>query len=104
MVSQGKTPPLRAVKDGDAPPPEKPAMTLSEAVAAGDRLAEMKATHLIIVRQLETGMTPPRDLSSLTRRQMELSKEIEALERQRKEEQAHDAGPSEDEAWEQDAI
>ena len=94
---------LRAVGEGESAPPA-PVMSLSEAVAAGDRLAEMKATHLIIVRQLETGLTPPRDLSSLTRRQMELSREIEALELQRKEERADVDGPSEDEAWDEEAI
>lgn len=91
---------LRAVKPGEAPPK---AMTIIEAVVAGDRLAELVATHRRIALAVQDESTPARDLASLTRRQLEISKEIEALKRQQQEEAAEGA-ISADEPWSEEAI
>lgn len=92
---------LRAVKPGETVP-GKP-KTIIEAIDSGDRLAEMAATHRRIGLAVQDESTPARDLASLTRRQMEISKEIEALRRQKVEE-AHNDGVSGDEAWSEEAI
>lgn len=91
---------LRAVKPG-----EKPSKRLSiiEAIEAGDRLAELEATHRRIGRAVQDEETPARDLASLTRRQMEISREIESLRRQMAEE-AGESGVTEDEGWSTEAI
>lgn len=97
---------LRAVKPGETAPKSKPRAqkTIIQAVVAGDRLAELKATHLRIAKAVQDPKTPARDLASLTRRQLEISREIEALEKQREEEEAEDGGATPDEDWEQEAI
>lgn len=92
---------LRAVKPGEKAP-RKP-MTIIQAIEAGDRLAELEATHRRIGRAVQDEDTPARDLASLTRRQMEISKEIEALRRQVAEE-ATDAADTADEAFDAEAI
>ncbi|GAA1579344.1 hypothetical protein [Leucobacter aridicollis] len=94
-------PKLRAVKPGEKPR-AKP-LTIVEAVEAGDRLAEMVATHKRIAKAVQDEDTPARDLASLTRRQLEISKEIESLRRQLEEEAVQDADTS-DEEWSEEAI
>ena len=91
---------LRAVQPGEKPV-KRP--SIIEAIEAGDRLAELEATHRRIGRAVQNEDTPARDLASLTRRQMEISKEIEALRRQQAEEGAEGAVSS-DEAWSEEAI
>lgn len=90
---------LRAVKDGEVAP--KP-LTILESVLAGDRLAELEATHRRIAKAVQDESTPPRDLASLTRRQLEISKEVEGLRRQQ-EVAEEDADPA-DESWSEEAI
>jgi len=70
--------PLRAVGPDESPPVK--AKSLLEAVESGDYLAELKATHQRIARTVNSPETSPRDLAALTRRQLEISKEIRALE------------------------
>lgn len=91
---------LRAVDPGETP--GRP-LSIMEAVARGDRLAELVATHKRIARAVEDEATPPRDLASLTRRQLEISKEIEALRRQQGEEGAESVVVP-DEGWSAEAI
>lgn len=94
---------LRAVGPDDMPPAPPKKLTITEAIDAGDRLAELAAVHMRIGRAVQDEETPARDLASLTRRQMEVSKEIEALRRQVKEERA-DAAKLDDEAFDAEAI
>lgn len=95
-------PSLRAVSPGEKSPKQDP-KTILEAVDAGDRLAEMRFTHRRIAKAVQDESTPARDLASLTRRQMEISKEIELL-RRHIEEEAADGAVSEDEEFDQAAI
>jgi len=83
---------------------KKKSLTIVEAVQAGDRLAELQAMHLRLARAVQADTTPARDLAALSRRQMEISREVEALLRQQKEESQDGGGPSEDEAWDEEAI
>ena len=97
----GRKPPLRAVGPGEMAP-EKP-KTLLEAVAAGDYLAELQATHQRIARTVSSPETAPRDLAALTRRQLEISKEIRSIVLAKKRE-GGDAGLPADEGWDAEAL
>jgi len=98
---KGKT--LRAVApDERQTKPTKP-MTILEAVDAGDRLAELVAMHRRIAKAVQDEDTAARDLAALSRRQIEVSKEIESLRRQAKEEAA-EHGVSDDEEFDAAAL
>lgn len=92
---------LRAVAPGEGVPARK--LTIIEAIEAGDRLAELEATHRRIGKAVQDEETPARDLASLTRRQMEISKEIESLRRQVAEERT-DAAHVADAAFDATAV
>lgn len=70
---------LRAVTAADIPAPGKP-LTLVEAAEQGNDLAELRAMRLRIARAIADPDTPARDLSSLSRRQIEIGREIRALD------------------------
>lgn len=70
-------------------------LTLEEAAEKGDRLAELKAMRLVIARALPGA--PARDMASLSRRQIEIGREIEAIEKAAEEEADESATP--DEEW-----
>jgi hypothetical protein len=54
-------------------------MSILEAAEVGDRLEESRAMRRRIAVALDDPNTPARDLAALSRRQMELGKEIEAM-------------------------
>ena len=95
--------PLRVVGPNDSPPRKKRPMTILEAVDAQDRLAELEGVHRRIAKAVQDEDTPARDLASLTRRQLEISKEIDGLRRQQ-EEEAEERAISESEEWSEEAI
>lgn len=94
--------PLRAVGPDEKVERPEP-KTVLEAAESGDRVAELTAMRRVIARALDNESTSPRDLAALSRRQIEISKEIAALQRQRAEEEAENA-ISGDEAWSEEAI
>lgn len=73
-----KTAPLRAVTPGETLEPTKP-RTILEAAEEGSRLDELKAMRRRIARALDDPNTPARDLAALSRRQLEIGREIEAI-------------------------
>ena len=92
---------LRAVE-----PDEKPArriVSVLDAAENGTRLDELVQIRKVIARALDNENTSPRDLAALSRRQIEVSKEIEALMRQAAEEE-HDASNVEDRPFDKAAI
>ena len=105
-----KKTPLRAVPDAkpadeSAPPEPKPVMSVADAAESGTRLDELRAMRAVLARAIDSATTSPRDLAALTRRQMELSREIEALRVQEAEE-AKKAAESNvgDQEWRPQAI
>lgn len=85
---------------------EKPAKVISsvlEAADEGSRLDELVQMRRVIARTIDNENTSPRDLAALSRRQIEISKEIEALKRQAQEE-AVEGAISADEEWSEEAI
>lgn len=56
--------------------------SVTAAAADGTRLELLIATRARVARAVEDPNTPPRDLAALTRRLLEIAKEIEAIEAQ----------------------
>lgn len=100
-----RKPVLRSVGPNDAPPPAAPKrpLTIESAAAAGDRLDELKAMRLRLARAMDDPGTPARDLSSLSRRQIEIGREIESIEKA-VEEEARERDATPDENWDVSAI
>ena len=57
----------------------KPPMSVLEAAENGTRLDELRAMRVVIARALDNPDTSARDLAALSRRQIEISRDIEAL-------------------------
>lgn len=70
---------LRAVKDGETAPPQK-ALTILEAAELGDRLEELRSMRRRIAKALDDPNTPARDLAALSRRQIEIGRDVDMLE------------------------
>lgn len=94
---------LRAVEPGEKVRKAR-VMTIVEAIEAGDRLAELEATHRRIGKTVQDESTPARDLAALTRRQLEISKEIEALRGRDGDEGVVDDDASGSGSWSAEAI
>lgn len=92
---------LRVVEPGEAP--ERKISSVLDAAEAGSRVDELIQMRRVIARAIDNENTSPRDLAALSRRQIEISKEIEALQRQKSEEAA-DAANVEDEEFDAEAI
>lgn len=73
-----RKPILRAVAPHEKPEKPEP-KTILEAAQEGSRLAELKAMRLRLARALDDPNTSARDLGALSRRQLEIGKEIEAI-------------------------
>lgn len=74
-----RKPNLRAVAPDEKPTHEKPRSIL-EAAEEGSRLEELRAMRRRLARALDDPNTQARDLAALSRRQLEIGKEIEAIE------------------------
>jgi len=70
--------PLRAVDPGEKADAKR-VQTILEAAEAGNRIEELRAMRRRIARSLDDPNTPARDLAALSRRQLEIGKEIEAI-------------------------
>ena len=100
----GRTKQLRPVHAGEKAPPQ----SVSEAAESGTRVDELRAMRRIIAAHLDSPNTLARDIAALSRRQIEISKEIETLETLEAEKRAaegvDDDGGSTDSEWELSAI
>lgn len=76
-------------------------LSLQEAAERGDRLAELRAMRLVIALNLP--VAPARDMASLSRRQLEIGREIEAIEKAA-EEESDEASATPDEPWDTASI
>ena len=93
---------LHVIEPGEKPAAKAVPKTIEEAARAGSTLDELRLMRERIARALDNPNCPPRDLAALSRRQIEISKEIDALKRQREESDGGDI--PEDEAWSAEAI
>lgn len=94
--------PLRAVGPNEAPPTAP--RTIEEASRSGSVLDELKLTRARIARTLDDPNCPPRDLASLSKRLMEIGREVEAIEAKVRQEAAEDGEATPDEEWDAEAI
>lgn len=85
-----------AVVDESTPAPRR--KSVSQAARSGDRLELMRALRDKIASEITSGVAP-RDLASLSRRLIELSKEIESLADIEEDDPVTVASRAADEAW-----
>ena len=79
---------------------ERPSdLSVLDAAESGDRLAELRAMRRVISRHIDSPDTLARDLAALTRRQMEISREIEALKNETEGDALGKAADSPDESF-----
>lgn len=70
-----RKPPLRAVTADEKAKPK----SILEAAELGSRLEELRAMRRRLARALDDPNTPARDLAALSRRQLEIGREISAI-------------------------
>ena len=92
---------LHVAKPGDAPAAVR---TITEAARDGDRLAELRALRLILAGAVQNPKTPARDLASLSRRLIEVGREVEELEALARQEGEDGEQPAADEALDPAAV
>lgn len=97
---------LRVVAPGDpapAPPPPPKPKTVTEAADTGTTRELLVAMRARIATAVEDLNTPARDLAALTKRLVEVVRDIEAIDA-RDEQEAERGGPVSDEAFDAAAI
>lgn len=94
---------IRAYGPDDAPPPRKRPTTVLAAAEEGDLLGEMRAMRLVIAKKLDDPNLSGRDMAALSKRHIEIAREIDAVMRQQAEE-AENGAVTADEAWSKEAI
>lgn len=70
--------PLRAVDPDERRVPKAPA-TILEAAESGSRVEELRAMRRRLAKALDDPNTLARDLAALSRRQLEIGKEIDSI-------------------------
>lgn len=97
---------LRAVKPGEAPARKKAAKpkTVTQAASAGSARELLEAMRDRTAVAVENPNTPARDLAALTKRLMEIVREIEALDAREEQEAKEDASQVEDGAFDASAV
>jgi hypothetical protein len=92
--------PLRVVTEDDesAVPAKKP-LTVSGAAASGSRRDLLVALRTRIAADVDAPNTPARDLAALSRRLLEIAKDIEAIDAHDEGDEVGDAASTPDEEW-----
>lgn len=93
--------PLRAVKPGEKATPSKP-KTVTEAASKGTTRELLISMRDRVAKDVENPNTPARDLAALTKRLMEIVRDIEAIDARESEEPKR--GGVQDEAFDASAI
>lgn len=93
--------PLRAVGADEAPPAPPKRHTVTSAASEGTRRDLLVAMRSRVATAVEDPNTPARDLAALTRRLMEIAKDIEALDAR---DQEGESGPVADDSFDSAAI
>lgn len=104
--SRGKVTHLRAVGPDDAPPePERrEPKSIAEAAAAGDYRTTLVKLRDRLARQLDDPNTPPRDMAALSRRFLEVVREVEALDKADGNDEIGKAAATPDDEWDASVI
>ena len=91
--------PLRAVSADEKAPARAP-KTIAEAASSGDLRATLAKLRDRLSRTLDDPNTPPRDLAALSRRFLEVVREIDEIDARAEQEAAEDADSFPDDDWE----
>jgi hypothetical protein len=75
-----RKPHIRAVGDDETPPEPPKRKTITEAATDGDYRGMLEGLRSRIAQQVESPNCPSRDLAALSRRLIEIAKELEALD------------------------
>lgn len=95
---------LRAVGPDEKAEQKRP-LTLTEASALGDTLAELRAMRVRNAEIMSGPNIQGRDFAALSRRQIEIGREIDALVLKARQEAEEDGGSgTPDEEWDSEAI
>src|SRR4051812_5839618 len=94
--------PLRVVTPDEKPAPKRRPRkkTITQAAATGSTREQLVALRDRIAKTVDDPKCPPRDLAALSRRLMEITKEIEAIDVRDAEESEGAGAATPDEPWE----
>lgn len=93
---------LRVVQPGDKPK-ERRKLTVTQAASAGTTRELLVALRDRVAKDVENPNTPARDLAALTRRLMEITRDIEAIDAAAAVE-GDGSEPTADESWDAEAL
>lgn len=91
--------PLRAVRAGEATPKRKAPTTVKEAADSGNRRDLLVTLRSRIAKDIDDPNTPARDLAALSRRLLEIAKDIEAIDAEEQDDDIGHAASTPDEKW-----
>lgn len=94
---------LRAVSPDEKPATRKAPATVAEAVASGTRRDELVTMRARIAKAIDDPNIRGADLAALSRRLMEISRDLEAIDKAAEEEQ-RDGSATPDEEFDASAI
>ncbi|NUR28495.1 MAG: hypothetical protein HOV76_32335 [Hamadaea sp.] len=94
---------MRAVSPEERRSPRKAPSSVAQAVESGTRRDELVAMRTRIAKAIDDPNIRGADLAALSRRLLEIGKEIEAID-SAAEQEDRDANPSPDEAFDSSAI
>lgn len=89
---------LRAVTEGEAPKKKAP-QTVKSAADSGSRRDLLVAMRSRIATDIDSPNTPARDLAALTRRLLDIVKEIEQIDAEDSDDDIGTAAATPDEEW-----
>lgn len=95
---------LRAVGEGEKPAAKKPQKSVTEAASKGSQRELLVAMRDRIAQAVEDSKTSPRDLAALTRRLLELTRDIEQIDARDQQEEARASGEVGDAPFDASAI
>lgn len=93
---------LRAVTPDEKPSRKK--LTVTQAADAGTQRELLVAMRGRLARAVEDPNTPARDLAALSRRLLEVVRDIEAIDSSGREDDVGQAAATADESWDESAI
>lgn len=92
---------LRVVKpDEQSKPPRRRKLTVTQAAASGTARELLVAMRDRVAKDVENPNTPSRDLAALTRRLLEITREIEAVDVRAAEDTEGAGAGTPDDKWE----
>lgn len=97
---------LRAVAPDEAPAPEAPETpkTVGQAASTGNMRDLLVAMRDRVAKDVENANTPARDLAALTKRLMEIVRDIEAIDARNAQEDDENAAEVEDGDFDASAV